>query len=293
MGSGIHLGGVIEAHRNMLRAMTHERAQLRREMMGTLPELGTPELLDRLKQEIEAMVDSQWANMHIGIARWCGGVSAEAEVRRILDSAQYAYTPLQFKNEAARELEMLKREVSLGMSRQPTKPGIVTGQRVGEDPTPDTEILRRLETLSPTVAGSYRQVLTDVQDVSRSAWKGTANELREVLREVLDTLAPDGEVRQTDWFGQARASASTQQERDRGPTHAEKVRFILERKAGIGSSEVTTAQEAVGEIESRLGQVVRAVYTRTSAAAHVQKDREEIRTVLRYARAVLLELAEE
>lgn len=108
-----------------------------------------------------------------------------------------------------------------------------------------------------------------------------------MLREALDVQAPEAEVRKRSWFLQARAAARTEQDRNRGPTQAEKVRFILEGRAG---ADTETAQEAVREIEGRLRRVVRAVYTRASTATHVQREREEIRAVLRYMRAVLLEL---
>lgn len=48
--------------------------------------------------------------------------------------------------------------------------------------------------LVPTAALSYQQAIRDLADGGRVSYRGPAAELREVLREVLDHQAPDGEV---------------------------------------------------------------------------------------------------
>ena len=60
----------------------------------------------------------------------------------------------------------------------------------------DTErrIFTTLEKMLPATASSYEQVLQDVGAGKRISWRGTGTELREVLREVMDHLAPDAEV---------------------------------------------------------------------------------------------------
>src|SRR4051812_31457708 len=61
-------------------------------------------------------------------------------------------------------------------------------------------ILATLSQMLPASGSSYEQVLRDLTQGSRVSWRGTAAELREVLREVIDTLAPDDKVMQQTGF---------------------------------------------------------------------------------------------
>src|SRR5262249_29121066 len=56
-------------------------------------------------------------------------------------------------------------------------------------------ILDMLKKICPSAALSYEQALRDLSDTARKSWRGTAVELREALREVLDVLAPDEDVK--------------------------------------------------------------------------------------------------
>ena len=58
----------------------------------------------------------------------------------------------------------------------------------------ETKILDALDRVIPTTALSYKQALQDLNGQNRFSYRGTAAELREVLRELLDYLAPDTEV---------------------------------------------------------------------------------------------------
>jgi hypothetical protein len=78
--------------------------------------MASKDQLARLRQEIERMIDTQWANLHIGVARYCGGPSVEREARQHLDSGQWAGTPMVAKTLAARELGILEHEASLGVA---------------------------------------------------------------------------------------------------------------------------------------------------------------------------------
>lgn len=155
----------------------------------------------------------------------------------------------------------------------------------------DRAVAERLEGLQPALADAYQQVLMDLQDDQRLSYRGPANELRELLREILDLLAPDAKVKSEQWFRDSRASGP-KDERDRPPTQAEKARYIA-RSRGLGGSAVETVQEAAATIEERVGAVVRSLYKRTNAAAHVQRERSEIAQLVRYADALLLELLPE
>ena len=55
-------------------------------------------------------------------------------------------------------------------------------------------ILKTLQETAPGAALSYRQACIDLAAPDRTAFRGTANELRETLRELLDHLAKDEDV---------------------------------------------------------------------------------------------------
>jgi hypothetical protein len=95
----------------------------------------------------------------------------------------------------------------------------------------DRAVAARLEELEPALADAYRQVLMDPQDDQRFSYRGPGNELRELLREILDLLAPDAKVKSEQWFRDSRASGPNDK-RDRPPTQAEKARYIA-RSRGL------------------------------------------------------------
>ncbi len=117
-------------------------------------------------------------------------------------------------------------------------------------------ILDTLAALLPSCAASYEQALRDIAQGARISWRGTATELRETLREVIDHLAPDGEVSATPNFqldaGQNR------------PTQKQKVRHILKARrsssaaAAVAKASLDTLEEFCGcareiNIPTRLG----------------------------------------
>src|SRR5690348_1675594 len=55
-------------------------------------------------------------------------------------------------------------------------------------------IIKTLHRIVPAAATSYEQAIIDLADVRRRSYRGIAHELREVLRETLNYLAPDAEV---------------------------------------------------------------------------------------------------
>jgi hypothetical protein len=64
------------------------------------------------------MVSAQWATLHIGIARYVGGVQYEQDVRKmLLDFPSWSAAHSQIEAEAEREIAMITREVPLGMHR--------------------------------------------------------------------------------------------------------------------------------------------------------------------------------
>ena len=145
----------------------------------------------------------------------------------------------------------------------------------------ESAIIGTLEKILPTSALSYKQVLQDLAEGQRVSYRGTAAELREVVRELLDHLAPDGEVLKT-------VKLNKDQKR---PTMKQKTVFILKTR-GIGDTARKPAEDAVTAIEESVGSLARSVYDRGSLATHVASTRREVRTFKGYADAVLADLLE-
>jgi len=153
-------------------------------------------------------------------------------------------------------------------------------------------IIERLGNLQPEVADSYRQILSDLGDEKRLTFKGTANELRELLRVVLVLLAPEEEVCQCSWFKEKRVKAKEKNGKRKQPERAERIRYILEQKTRT-SRQLETAQKAVEEIDAQLGSLALPLYAETSDAAHRGAGREDVIRTLRYLNAVLLDILPE
>lgn len=176
-----------------------------------------------------------------------------------------------------RELDNLRGEIETAIEIRAT----VSSAHPAARPTTATEasILVTLDQIIPSTALSYRQVLQDLADPQRISYRGTAAELREVLRELLDHLAPDAEVLKT-----------VKLEKDqRGPTMKQKAIFILKAR-GVGETARKTPVDAVGTVEDSVGSLARSVYTRGSVSTHVVTTRNEVLTIKAYADAVLADL---
>lgn len=146
----------------------------------------------------------------------------------------------------------------------------------------ETAILKTLDQLVPTTALSYEQVLQDLNDPTRISYRGTASELREVLRELLDHLAPDAEVMKT--------GIKLEQNQTK-PTMKQKAVFILKAR-GINETQRKTASDATEAVESAVGSLARSVYNRGSLSTHILTTRQEVLIFKGYAEAVLAELLE-
>lgn len=144
-------------------------------------------------------------------------------------------------------------------------------------------LLETLDRLAPTAGQSYRQGLRDLDTDHRVSYRGTACELREALRETLDTLAPDVEISKQPWF-QLEQNA-------KGPTMKQKVRFILTSRQR-SKTQRESAEKAAVLVENLCGEVTRAVYDRASLATHVQSAKQEVLKMKRYLDAVLFDILE-
>jgi hypothetical protein len=144
-------------------------------------------------------------------------------------------------------------------------------------------ILETLSRMLPSTAASYEQALRDITQGGRASWRGTASELREVLRGVIDHLAPDDQV--AAWPG------FQLDQGQKAPTQRQKVRYIL-RARKSPSAVRTVAEAALETVEEVIATLARSTYERGSAATHTQTNSSEIRNLKRYVDALLAELLE-
>ena len=147
----------------------------------------------------------------------------------------------------------------------------------------ETIILETLKRLIPSAGASYQQALLDLNSEDRLSFRGTANELREALREVLDHLAPDSEVEKADGF--------KLEPRTMKPTQRQKVRHIL-RARRLPKTAIKVPEDAVTRVEEATASLTRSTYDRSSLSAHVTTARQEVEQMKMYIDSVLAELLE-
>jgi hypothetical protein len=149
-------------------------------------------------------------------------------------------------------------------------------------PTDDL-IVESLQDICPSAAQSYLQALEDLGSETRLSYRGPATDLREALRETLDTLAPDKEVEAVPGY-----KPETEARR---PTMKQKVRLVL-RNRGLGASQLAAPESAVEGVEEILGGMVRSVYTRSNVSTHSATTRAEVVRLHAWVRLVMCELLE-
>lgn len=169
------------------------------------------------------------------------------------------------------------RERLIGASRGQLHPSI-SGLSATERGVVDT-----LAAMLPEAAKSYEQATVDLSDSGRISWRGTAVELREVVREVLDALAPDVDV-----VGEA----GFKLEKDRiAPTMKQKASFVL-RSRGLSGTSRKAPQDATAIVDELTASFVRSTYERGSASTHGSADKVEVERLKMYVDIVLSELLE-
>jgi Predicted pPIWI-associating nuclease len=147
----------------------------------------------------------------------------------------------------------------------------------------EKRIVETLAQLVPSAALSYEQAIRDLDSKERISFRGTANELREALREVLDHLAPDDKV--TNAPGFKLESGRTK------PTQKQKVKYILKSR-GLSRTAINAPQDSVSIIEELTASLARSTYERSSLSTHVTTARQEVEQVKMYIDIVLVELLE-
>ena len=151
-------------------------------------------------------------------------------------------------------------------------------------PTPSERLI--IDTLShivPAAAVSYEQCLLDLGGPPRRSYRGVAHELREVLRETLDYLAPNRDVMAVAGFkleaGQSR------------PTQTQKALYVL-RNRKLSREQISAPELAVTMVEEMGATITRTAYTRGSKDAHSSSSAAEVRQLKMWIDAVLGELLE-
>ena len=144
-------------------------------------------------------------------------------------------------------------------------------------------ILETLKQIVPVAALSYEQACHDLGDRNRLSYRGTANELREALRELLDHLAPDEAI-----LSQPGFKFEGDQKK---PTMRQKARFIL-RARGLSTTATEVPENAISIVEETIGKLTRSAYNRSSLSAHIATSGGEVQQMKMYIDSVLAELLE-
>lgn len=180
------------------------------------------------------------------------------------------------------ERELHKIELASEVAKSGVSPVSSNASRTSQT---EERIVQTLQGLIPPTALSYQQVLQDIQDGKRISFRGTAAELREVLRETLDHLAPDEQVC---------AEAGFKLEKDRTkPTMRQKARYIL-RSRGKASGSIDVPEKSITIVEETVAGLIRSTYDRGSVETHTQSgiSKPALLQLKMYVDSVLSELLE-
>jgi hypothetical protein len=127
----------------------------------------------------------------------------------------------------------------------------------------------------------------DLADSRRLSFRGPAHELRESLREVLDHLARDAEMKkdgvkyEKDQHGKDRSTYTMKQ----------KVRFIFKaRERSLTESAVP--EKATSTIDELIAEVTRSTYDRGSLSAHQERGKKSVEQLKRWVDVILHDLLE-
>ncbi len=227
--------------------------------------------------QVRAVVTTWFETLRPGLA--AQGI-AGANLRRV-DEPLRSCMELTTNRSLRRRYRALLRSATRKFKQSVIVEAATKTDELGMDPAA-AQVAEKLARVASALSASYQQVHRDLRDSGRLSYRGTANELREALRELLDRLAPEDEVVKQRWFNVATSSGR--------PTHQQRARFVLEQR-GAGSRILDVANESISIVEDGLARLVREMYNRTSAAAHTSQDAEEIRKMIRYFDALVVDLA--
>lgn len=134
--------------------------------------------------------------------------------------------------------------------------------------------------LHPELGLAYRQILIDLRDSKRLSLRGTANEMREVMRDIITILSPDEKVIGQGWYAQ--------EPKTNGPTRGQRLKYIF----GIKKSnhEKDSAEGGLETVENSISQLTLAVYQRSNRATHTLRHRKELKRIMAYMNPVIEDL---
>lgn len=144
-------------------------------------------------------------------------------------------------------------------------------------------LIKTLFRILPGASGSYEQSLFDLNDSSRKSYRGVAHELREILRETLNYLAPDVDVMAEPGFKLEGALLR--------PTQVQKAQYVF-RKRRLSREAMSAPELAISMTEELAASMTRTAYTRGAKDAHTISSGAEVRRLKMYIDAVLAELLE-
>ena len=143
-------------------------------------------------------------------------------------------------------------------------------------------LIARLDELVPSAALSYRQALRDIEDPARISFRGTANELRSAVWDVLETFAPDNKVTESPGF-------KFEPGLDR-PTHKQRALYVSRHFLGGPQQETFEPTYRSMEEQEHTASLARGIYRRGSASAHMASTRSEVLRTKEYVDILLREL---
>jgi hypothetical protein len=196
------------------------------------------------------------------LVRLSNGVNARKSYQRVLKSID--------KERATIEMQRAIRMGEVQASLKKYQPNTI-----------ETAILSTLEKLLPVAAIGYRQALEDLSDPGRLSFRGTAAELREVLREVLDHMAPDEIVMAAEGFQLEKGSSS--------PTMKQKMHFILHSRKSPKTT-MKAPEDATSLVDNWRASFARSAYERASVSAHRLANRQEVIQLKMYVDSALAEI---
>ena len=171
-----------------------------------------------------------------------------------------------------------ERLVLLGEKDYGAEPsGVVTFTDIEKD------IMKMLLKIVPTAALSYEQAVRDLHEPYRVSYRGSANELREALREVLDHLAPNDAVIRSEGFKLV--------EGQRRPTQRQKVAYIL-RARRVSDTAGGAPQVSISLVDELTGSLARSTYERSTLSTHTATARREVKQIKMYVDGILADLLE-
>jgi hypothetical protein len=144
----------------------------------------------------------------------------------------------------------------------------------------ESAIIAALEAQAPNAGPCYQQAIRDLADPDRLSYRGTADELRATVWEVLEALAPDDIVSAKLGFVLEKGQTK--------PTQKQKARHILSQR--LGETARQTAETSLDILEEKVGSLVRAVYGRSSTSSHIETEKSEVEQIKRYVDTVLTDL---